>query len=124
MKPLHAEWITDFYNHMTTAESKKIIESGWFSSGVWDAIRLGLNKLPLIDPFDDIAPMTDTAGFTISLRSSTFGLLNEEKSVGYSREETSDDDDNEEDDKHWESVDLQDRGAFDIFDDFDDENQI
>ena len=103
---------------------KKIIESSWLSSGVWDAIRLGLNKLPLIDPFDDIAPMTDTAGFTISLRSSAFGLSNEEKSVGYSREETPDDDDNEEDDEHWESVDFQGRGAFDIFDDFDDENQI
>ena len=23
MKPLHAEWITDFYSNMTTAESKK-----------------------------------------------------------------------------------------------------
>ena len=68
--------------------------------------------------------MTDTAGFTISLRSSAFGLSNEEKSVGYSREETPDDDDNEEDDEHWESVDFQGRGAFDIFDDFDDENQI
>ena len=124
MKPLHAEWITDFYNYMTTAESKKIIKSGWLSLGVLDAIRLGLNKLPSTDPFDDIAPMTDTAGFTISLPSSAFGLSNEEKSVGYSREETPDYDDDEEDDEHWESVDFQDRGAFDIFDNFNNENQI
>ena len=109
---------------MTTPEQKKIIESGWLYSRVRDAIRLGLNKLPSIDPFDEIAPMTDTAGFTISLPSSAFGLSNEEKSVGYSREETPDDDDDEEDDEHWESVDFQDRGAFDIFDYFDDENQI
>ena len=26
MKPLHAEWIADFYNHITSSESKKIIE--------------------------------------------------------------------------------------------------
>ena len=65
--------------------------------------------------------MTDTAGFTISLSSSAFGLSNEEKSVGYSRKETPDDDDKE-NDEHWESVDFQDRGAFDIFDDFDDKN--
>ena len=53
MKPLHAEWITDFYNHMTTPESKKIIESGWLFLGARDAIRLGLNKLPSIDPFNN-----------------------------------------------------------------------
>ena len=47
--------------------------------------------------------MTDTAGFTISLPSSAFGLSNEEKSVGYSREEKPDDDDDEEDDGHWEA---------------------
>ena len=53
MKTLHAEWITDFYNHMTTPESKKIIESGWLFLGARDAIRLGLNKLPSIDPFNN-----------------------------------------------------------------------
>ena len=106
MKPLHAEWITNFYNHMTTLELKKVIESSWLSSGVQDAIRSGLNKLSSIDPFDDIAPMTDNAGFTISLPSSAFGLSNEEKSVGYSREKTPDDDVDEEDDKHLESVDF------------------
>ena len=56
---------------------KKIIESGWLSSDVRDAIRLGLNKFPSIDPFDDIAPMTDTAGFTIFLPSFAFGLSSE-----------------------------------------------
>ena len=81
---------------------EKIIESGWFSLGVQDEIRLGLNKLLSIDPFDHIAPMTETAGFTISLASSAFGLSNEEKSVEYCREESLDDDDDEEDDEHWE----------------------
>ena len=103
-KSLHAVWIfTDFCNHMTTPESKKIIESGWLSSGGRDTIRLGLNKLPSIDPFDDITLMTDTASFTISLLSSAFGLSNEEKSVGCSREETPDHDDDEESDEHWEA---------------------
>ena len=78
-------------------------QNGWLSSGVWDAIRLGLNKLPSIDPFDNIVPMADTAGSTTSLPNSAFGLLNEEKSVGYSREKTPDDNDDEKDDEHWES---------------------
>ena len=106
MKPLHAEWITDFYNHMTTPESKKIMESRWLSSGVSDAIRLGSNKLSSIDPFDNIAPMTDAKSFTISLCSSAFALSNEEKSVGYSREETPDDEDNKEDDEHLDEASL------------------
>ena len=56
LKPLHAGWMVDLYNHMT-GEAKKIIDSGWTSSGIKDAIRLGLNALPSIDPFNDIAPM-------------------------------------------------------------------
>ena len=29
LKPLHADWITDLYNYMTSEAAKKIIESGW-----------------------------------------------------------------------------------------------
>ena len=62
---------------MATPESKKIIKSGWLSSDVRDAVRVGLNKSPSVDPFDDIAPMADMASFTISLLSSAFELSNE-----------------------------------------------
>ena len=34
IKPLHAEWMTHFYNQMTTPESKKVIESGWLAAGI------------------------------------------------------------------------------------------
>ena len=50
--------------------------------------------------------MTDTAGFTLSLPSSTFELSNEKKRDGYSREERPDDDNHEEEDERWESVDI------------------
>ena len=33
LKPLYAEWLVDFYNHMTSGAAKKIINSGWASSG-------------------------------------------------------------------------------------------
>ena len=33
LKPLYAEWLVDFYNHMTSGTAKKIINSGWASSG-------------------------------------------------------------------------------------------
>ena len=43
---------------MTTDKRKKeTIESGWRAAGILDALKLGLEKLPSIDPFGDIAPM-------------------------------------------------------------------
>ena len=38
--PLHAEWFVDSYNHMTSGAEKKIIDSGWASSGIEDAINM------------------------------------------------------------------------------------
>ena len=38
LKPLHAEWLVDFYNHMASGAAKKIIDSGWASSGIEDAV--------------------------------------------------------------------------------------
>ena len=49
--------ILDFYNHMTSGTAKKIIESGWASSGIEDAINIGLDSVHSIDSFSDIAPM-------------------------------------------------------------------
>ena len=57
LKPVHAGWIVEFYNHMTTSKGKEIINSGWKAAGISDALELGSNKMPSIDPFDDIDPM-------------------------------------------------------------------
>ena len=51
MKPLHAQWVVDFYNEMTTSKGSTIIESGWRAAGISDAIRLGSKELPPTDPF-------------------------------------------------------------------------
>ena len=57
LKPIHAAWVVDLFNHMTTDIGKEIIESGWRAAGILDALKLGLEKLPSVDPFSDIAPM-------------------------------------------------------------------
>ena len=41
MKPLHAQWVVDFYNEMTTSKGSTITESGWRAAGISDAMRLG-----------------------------------------------------------------------------------
>ena len=61
LKPLQAGWIIDFYNEMTSAKGKEIITSGWVSSGIKDAIDLGLQNLPSIDPFEQLDPMMNDA---------------------------------------------------------------
>jgi len=42
---------------MTTSKGREIIDSGWKASGISDAIKLGSEKMPSIDPFKDIDPM-------------------------------------------------------------------
>ena len=57
LKPLHVEWLTELYNHMTTQEGKDMIMSGWKSAGILQAIRTGSANLERLDPFSDIDPL-------------------------------------------------------------------
>ena len=59
IKPIHAAWIVDFYNHMTTEKGRDTIESGWRAAGITDALIKGSEDLPSIDPFEHIDPMLD-----------------------------------------------------------------
>ena len=45
IKPIHAGWLVEFYNHMTTSKGKEIIDSGWKAAGISDAVKLGSSKL-------------------------------------------------------------------------------
>ena len=62
MKPLHAGWLLSFYNHMTSGTEKRVIDSGWISSGIKDAIALGLDSFSLLDPFRNTPPIADQSG--------------------------------------------------------------
>ena len=41
IKPLHAKWLMEFYNHITSEAGSKIIINGWKASGIYDAIKMG-----------------------------------------------------------------------------------
>ena len=45
-KSVHAEWLVELFNQMTTSQSKKIIMSGWKASGIIEAIKKGWTGLP------------------------------------------------------------------------------
>ena len=59
IKPIHAAWIVDFYNHMITEKRTDVIESGWRAAGITDALIKGSKDLSSIDPFEHIDPMLD-----------------------------------------------------------------
>ena len=56
-KSVHAGCIVEFCNHMSTLKDKEIIDSGWKSAGICDALELGSSKMPSIDLFQDVDPM-------------------------------------------------------------------
>ena len=55
---IHATWVVDFYNHMTTEKGRDVIESGWQAAGITDALIKGSKDLTSIDPFEHIASST------------------------------------------------------------------
>ena len=60
IKPLHAKWLMQFFNHITSEKGSKIIINGWKRSGIYDAVKNGSSSLPSIDPFNEIDPLVVT----------------------------------------------------------------
>ena len=40
LEPVHAGCIVKLYNHMSTPIGKEVIDSGWKSAGIFDALEL------------------------------------------------------------------------------------
>ena len=56
-KLLHAKWLVEFYNHITSETGAEIILNGWKAAGIYDALKMGAAALPSLDPFQDISPL-------------------------------------------------------------------
>ena len=56
MKPLHAGWMIDSYNWLSSLDGKQIILAGWRVSGITDVLEKGLKGFSynVLDPYDDI----------------------------------------------------------------------
>ena len=53
LKPLHAVWLVDLYNHLTCPVCVRLIAKGWEKAGISDLLD-GQTELPPEDPFTDI----------------------------------------------------------------------
>ena len=56
VKPLHAQWLIEMFNEMTSDAGRNVCLKGWHVSGIKEAVETGLSK-PLLDPFEEIDPM-------------------------------------------------------------------
>ena len=105
IKPIHASWITDFYNHMSTEEGIKIIENGWKASGILGAVKDGSAGLEPIDPFQEISPLPSTP----PLLNTNVDLPESDVLDDFVNEQNDDDDE----DSEWEDDDIDfERNAF------------
>ena len=86
MEPVHAHWMVELYNHMTTGEGKKNIESRWRAAGIQDAVKLGMKNLPTVDSFSDIDPMLDDPRWDGQNLDALCGMSQEEISVACLRD--------------------------------------
>ena len=62
IKPIHAKWITQFYDYMSTEDGSKVIINGWKKSGISDGATNGSSSLSFMDPFETIAPLPQLDG--------------------------------------------------------------
>ena len=57
VKPLHAKWLIEMYNHMISSERRDVCLNGWEVTGILDATEKVLDGLQNLDPFHDIDPL-------------------------------------------------------------------
>ena len=59
LKPLHAKWMVEVFNLMTSQAGREVISNGWKAAGITEAIKKGLSWLESLDPFQSIDPLVE-----------------------------------------------------------------
>ena len=58
LKPLHAKWLMQLYDYMTSSAAHEVIANGWKGSGITDELEMGLPRLSSLDPIADTDPLS------------------------------------------------------------------
>ena len=78
LKPLHAKWLVEYYNKITSENGSCVIINGWKAAGVYDAIKTGSSGLKSIDKFEDISPLVTKHDESESFLPATIDQLTDE----------------------------------------------
>ena len=120
LKPLHAKWIIELYDYMTSPVGRGIVLNGWRRAGIleaWEKAQSGAVHLEPLDPFHDIDPL---------LEMQLVIEPDEVNAASYSSKYTTerqDADDDESDDDLWEDDDGNILGQCIIEDDEDEHSE-
>ena len=106
LKPLHASWLIELYNHFTSTAGKEIIANGWNAAGITNAIKNGSSSLDPLDPFSTTDPSEQPADDEI------FG-----RQITYPTESSTNFESGDEDEYVFEDSLTEGKNIFDIFDD-------
>ena len=119
LKPLHAKWLVEYYNEITSENGSSVIINGWKAAGIYDAIKAGSSGLHSIDPFEDISPLVTEHDESESFLPATIDQLTDELRENFVNVPF------DEENSEWEQSDNEDNvdSERNIFDDiiFDDE---
>ena len=111
IKPLHAKWIVDYYNYITSEAGINVIIMGWKLAGIYDAIKTGKSNLPSIDPFNEIAPLMMSPN---EVGNDIFVNASDELRESYVNEMVQDESQEDDDEAEWEIEGDFERNAFDF----------
>ena len=96
--------------------------TGWKAADIYDAIRLGIGKLPAMAPYNDIDPLVNESNIPAATNLEVVCQLNQDQlDLCHTTENKDENDDDEEDAREPE---IQTSNAFDIFQYFDDEQSF
>ena len=85
LKPLHASWLIELFNHMTLPGGRAVSLKGWEVAGITEAVGNGISGLPPLDPFHDI----DSLSFTpVATEENNLEIVNREQREIYLSEES------------------------------------
>ena len=107
LKPLHAKWLLELFNRMTSEEGKNVNMKGWEVAGISGVVNKAIACLPSLDPFDDIDPLSSSP---MVIENETSPLDKDHRNMYINESGDADD----KDDEDW--VDS-DGNCFDLFND-------
>ena len=113
IKPLHAKWFIEMFNHMTNEIGRKVCLKGWEVSGIQGAVDKGMAGLPNLDPFEEI----DLKATDLQLNTASIETIRESSKYLNNSPGCYDTDSDEE----WVEENEEIEAERNIFDQFDDE---
>ena len=120
IKTLHAKWLTEMCNEMTSDKSRKVCLKRWEVSGIKAAAEQGLSKLPCLYRFSDMDPMVENDCDMQSINARVIS----EASKYVSEYECDEGTENNSDCEEWIDENQQDDDQRNVFDLFHDEEGL